>query len=66
MGGKTHVKCQCCHFPLIPSNKIGCDKNKCNLSKYIQDDNAEIQIVQTCNRKESFVCSNVNCNMRSM
>ena len=64
MGGKTHVKCQCCDFPLIPSNKVKVDKDKCNVKKSIQGNDNEIQTLPMCTKKESFVCSNVNCQMR--
>ena len=64
MGGKSHITCQCYQFPLIPSSKIKFEKSQCNLKRYIQDNNSEIQTTLACTRKESFVCSNVNCNLR--
>ena len=64
MGGKSHITCKCCQFPLIPSSKIKLEKSQCNLKRYLQDNNSEIQTTLACTRKESFVCSNVNCNLR--
>ena len=64
MGGQSHVSCQCCNFPLIPTNKNKAEKLQCNIKKYYQDNISEIETISTCTRKEAFVCSNINCNLR--
>ena len=64
MGGKSHVKCNCCNFPLIPSNKGKEGKRQCCLKHFFQGDNSIVKTSPRCSRKESFVCSNINCNMR--
>ena len=63
MGGKSHVKCNCCNFPLIPSNKGKEGKRQCCLKHFFQGDNSIVKTSPRCSRKESFVCSNINCNM---
>ena len=61
MSGKIHVKCQCCNFPLIPSNIQRSKKRKCNLKHYISSDGTFHIIVSKCKRLESYVCSNIQC-----
>ena len=66
MGGKSHIRCQCNAFPLIPSNKKKTDKLHCNASAYFDSNNAHIQHVPSsnCNYPESYVCSNIHCRLR--
>ena len=54
LGGKSHVKYNCCQFPLIPSNRSKNEKANCNLRRYIQNNGCEIVKSTNCNRKESF------------
>lgn len=63
MGGKDHVRCQCCNFPLIPTNKYKDAKQKCNLRRYLNNGIVE-EVIESCNKKEKYVCSNVNCELR--
>ena len=48
MGGKSHVSCQCCKFPLIPSNKNKTEKLQCNIKKYYHDNISAIETISTC------------------
>ena len=43
MGGKSHVRCQCCQFPLIPSHRHKADKRKCNTRHYVSADGNQHQ-----------------------
>lgn len=57
LGGQGHVVCQCCNFPLIASPTQRRRKKNCNAWSGDGE-------YQACSRKESFVCSNPNCNVR--
>ena len=48
LGDKVHVQCNCSNFPLVPTNKLCDQKQRCN----------------RCHRFESFVCCNSNCSLR--
>ena len=64
MGLNTHVRCQCCDFPLIPSNKVKEEKSQCNVKRFTQGNNTEVHILPIYTKKEYFVCSDVNYQMR--
>ena len=62
MGGKSHVRCQCRMYPLIPTNKSKTAKMKCNVTYFIHRNDTCIQNTHHyCKRVESFVCSNPFC-----
>ena len=64
MGGKTHVQCKCCDFPLIPTNNQKHTKTKCNFNKFVQQDGHIQEKMRSCNRTESFICSNICCDIK--
>ena len=64
MGGKTHVTFKCCNFLLIPSNKVKEEKSQCNVKRFTQGNNTEVHILPIYIKKESFICSDVNYQMR--
>ena len=65
MGGKSHVRCNCHAFPLIPSHRKKLNKKRCNAKLYVCEDGNQRQIQQEeCQRKESYICSDVNCSIR--
>ena len=64
MGGKINVKCKCCDFPLIPTNKHKKSKSICNFKSYIQEDGHIQQKNHSCNHAESYICSNICCNIK--
>ena len=64
MGGRSHVRCQCCQFPLIPTNRHPADKLKCNLKHYLNEGGVWHQTQHDCRRNETYVCSNVGCDLR--
>ena len=39
-------------------------EKKCNLKCFCKNDGHHEEKVDNCNRLESFICSNVNCNVR--
>ncbi len=57
LGGQGHVICECCQFPIIASPTPRKQKRKCNAWSGDGE-------YQPCSRKESFVCSNIECNVR--
>ena len=59
MGGKSHVYCSCCNFPLIPSNRIKSLKEKCNWKNANDGEH-----IQNCDKMESYVCTNASCTAR--
>jgi predicted GIY-YIG superfamily endonuclease len=61
MGGKSHVECLCCHFPLIPSNKTRTSKSKCNMQHFLRDGTQHQNPYSGCKKPESFMCSNIRC-----
>ena len=64
MGGNSHVRCQCCSFPLIPTCRHKEDKDKCNIKRYM-DNNGALQTNEVdCQRPESLVCCNAYCNVK--
>ena len=63
-GGKTHVRCECCQFPLIPSYRSSKNKLKCNINLHINEDGTRHQCDNLCTKKESYVCSNAQCNVK--
>lgn len=63
MGGKTHVKCKKCNFPMIPSFKPKEKKDLCNV-QCIEVGGVERQTNQACQRKESYICSTPGCNVK--
>ena len=64
LGGISHVQCQCCNFPLIPTNSTTRQKSKCNF-KFFKQSNGVLQTNGTiCDKFESFVCSNTSCRLR--
>ena len=64
MGGKSHVCCQCCDFPLISSHRSPSNKLLCNGRHFIDSNGRHQQSQNICQRKESYICSNVSCNLR--
>ena len=59
LGGKSHVRCPCCNFPLIASNRSITLNKECNW-KDVNESNGAI----ICSRKETYICSNIGCNTR--
>ena len=49
-GGKTHVRCECCQFPLIPLYQSIKSKLKCNVNIHIYDDGMRHQINNVCTK----------------
>ena len=64
MGGKSHIVCQCRGLPLIPSHRPATIKLKCNMMYYVDQYGVQHEIENECSRKESFVCSNICCDLR--
>ena len=65
MGGTSHIRCNCHEFPLVPSHRTKFNKKRCNANLYVCEDGNQHQIQQEeCQRKESYICSDVNCNLR--
>ena len=60
-GGKTHVRCECCQFPLILLYRLIKNKLKYNVDIHIADDGMRHQINNICTKKESYICSNTQC-----
>ena len=50
-GGKTHVRCECCKFPLIPSYQSMKNKCKCNVNIHIDDNGMRHQINNVCTKQ---------------
>ena len=65
MGGKSHVRCMCRQFPLIPTHRLKAEKKKCNLKCYIGSNNVQVDHAHSdCQRIEAYICSNPSCNTR--
>ena len=66
MGGKPHVVCKCCGFPLIPTNASNNDKKRpCNVKHFFTDrGDTEIQELQCTGRQEGWVCVKHQCPAR--
>ena len=64
MGGKSHVRCKCCMFPLIPTSSHSNKKKRCNLTSFFKNNGPQEEKEHNCKRLESFVCTNVNCNVK--
>lgn len=65
LGGKPHVICQCCQFPLVPSKRNKENKLCCNMKFYHDVDGiAQENGNRECKKPESYVCSGANCNLR--
>ena len=61
---KSNARCQCCNFPLIPSNVDKSKKTKCNLQHFITSDRTNKRIQSECQLLESYVFTNVICNIK--
>ena len=64
LGGKTHVQCHCCNFPLIPSFRSAKNKTNCNIKICIDKNGNQTQQQDTCQSKELYICSNSQCCLR--